>query len=89
MGMLSRLFESRKRREEREEAERIAAENEARLRAAKEAQMPKCERCGLPAESLIPIQLQTAGQGTTPIDLNVCSDCFAEAANMAQDMFFK
>lgn len=88
MGFLSSLFESRESRKEREQAERITSENEAKRRAAKEARMPKCERCGRPAERLIPMQLRAAGRDSV-LDLDVCSDCFAEAAKMAQDAAFK
>lgn len=88
MGMLSRLFESRETREKRENAERIAGENEAKRRAAKEARMPKCERCGRPAEHLIPTQLRAVGSDSV-LDLNLCSYCFAEGADMAQETFLK
>lgn len=88
MGILRRLFETKEAREKREEAERFAEEADAKRRAAEEAQWPKCERCGRSAERLLPVQIRAVGTEDS-VDLNVCGDCFHEAATMAQDVGFK
>ena len=72
MGILRRLVESKKAREEREEAERTEVIN-----------VFTCERCGKFDLQIKPIQLRTHGTDNT-VKQYLCSDCFNKAASMAE-----
>jgi len=64
----------------------LTFKEKARIRATI-GPKPKCQRCGKAADRLIPMQLQAPG--TAPRNLDVCSDCFADAARMASQVRFQ